>query len=227
MSLPTPQHVLDVVGGLGAGLNGTLIADLSTIDPASAGRAAEIVAAAGGRYVDAPVLGRPDRVGGWTLVAGGSESDVEPLRQLAVGTFARAVERVGEVGAGSTLKICNNLMFGAINAVSAEVIELAEACGIAADRFAGIVADSGAATVSPLFRDIAPKMAAGSYEPTFSLRLLHKDVGLGLQIAAAAGRSVPVSSVVGRLVGAALDDELGEADTSALIETYRRTRGRP
>ncbi len=78
-----------------------------------------------------------------------------------------------------------------------------------------------------MFRDIAPKMAAGSYEPTFSLRLLHKDVGLGLQIAAAAGRSVPVSSVVGRLVGAALDDELGEADTSALIETYRRTRGRP
>lgn len=107
------------------------------------------------------------------------------------------------------------------------MLDLAEASGLDPARFVSIVADSGAATVSPLFCDIAPKMAAGSFDPTFSIRLLHKDVRLGLQVAEQAGRSAPITTAVDRLTTAALDGGLGDQDTAAVIEVYRRSEGRP
>ena len=225
LSLPTPRHVAEVVDALAGHLApGALVADTSTIDPGTARAAARRVADAGARYVDAPVLGRPGGVGNWTLVTGGPETDVEDLAAATVGVIAKAVERVGDVGAGSTVKILNNLMFGAINAVTAEVVDLAERAGIPAARFAEAVADSGAATVSPLFRDIAPRMATGDYDPAFTLALLRKDVGLGAALAAELGAAAEVTSAVRALTGEAVDAGHANQDTSALIELLRARR---
>jgi len=224
LSLPTPAHVLGVVDDLAGSLRGRLVVDTSTIDPTTAHAAAEQVAAAGGRYVDAPVLGRPASVGRWTLAAGGSEDDVAEVRSFATGVLAKDVQRIGDVGSGSAVKVLNNLMFGAINAVTAEVIDLAERAGISAARFAEVVADSGAATVSPLFRDLVPKMADGEYAPIFSLALLRKDVGLGTALARELGADAEVTAVVDRLTSAAVDAGHGAEDTSALVEMLRDRR---
>jgi 3-hydroxyisobutyrate dehydrogenase len=225
LSLPTPRHVLEVVDDITDGLApGALVADTSTIDSGTAREAARRLSEAGARYVDAPVLGRPVGVGAWTLVAGGEKSDVEKLAAAAVGVIAKAVEHVGEVGAGSTIKILNNLMFGAINAVTAEVVDMAERAGISAKTFADVVAGSGAATVSPLFRDIAPKMAAADYDPAFTLALLQKDVRLGTAIAAQLDAPAEVTTVVEALTSAAVESGRGADDTSALVEFLRARR---
>jgi 3-hydroxyisobutyrate dehydrogenase len=217
--------VLSAVDGLSTSASNRLVIDMSTIDPATAREAAARLGRAGARYVDAPVLGRPAAVGSWTLVAGGDHTDVAETAEIAVGTIAKAVERVGTVGAGSTVKVLNNLMFGAINAITAEVLDLAERANLDPARFVEVVADSGAATVSPLFRDVAPRMAHGDHTPVFSLALLQKDLRLGATLARQLGAPADVTTVVERLTSAAVDVGHGGDDTSSLIEFHRSRRG--
>lgn len=225
LSLPTPAVVLETLREVAEDLRGKLVIDMSTIDPGSARAAGQIVSAAGGRYVDAPVLGRPDTCGRWTLVAGGADADVREVAAVTVGRVAQRVEHLGPVGAGSALKVLNNVMFGAINAITAEVVDLAERVGIPADRFSSVIADSGAATVSGLFRDIAPRMARHDYEPAFSLGLLLKDIRLGQQLAADVGCAAPVTAVVEQMTERAVSGGRAAQDTSAVVELYRAVPG--
>lgn len=224
LSLPTPAVVRSLVTDLGDAVQGRLVADLSTIDPGTAREVAEVIEHRGGRYLDAPILGRPEGCGAWTLVAGGAEQDIARLSDVTVGVIARSVERVGDVGAGCTLKLLNNLMFGAINTVTAEVMALAEKAGIDLSRFTEIIQHSGAATVSPLFGSTAGKIAAGDFEPTFSIGLLAKDIRLGRQLAESVDGSAPMAELVTKITERAVADGLGDQDTAAVIEVYRRDR---
>src|SRR5699024_9526552 len=74
---------------------GSVVADLSTIDPGSARRAAGLLEGHGVQYLDAPVLGRPDKIGAWTLPAGGPAEAVETIRRLLQGPVAKSVLHVG------------------------------------------------------------------------------------------------------------------------------------
>lgn len=226
LSLPRPEHVREAAAGPLSELAGAVVADLSTIDPGSARAAAEVLTAAGVSYVDAPVLGRPDKIGAWTLPAGGEPAAVEVVRALLEGPVAKAVPHVGEVGAGSTIKVLNNLMFGAINAVTAEVLHASAAAGVDPEVFVRTVADSGAATVSNLFREIAPKMVAGDYSPAFALDLLAKDNRLALELARQVGAPAPVAELVDTLNTAAAELGHGAQDTGVVLELYRSRSGR-
>lgn len=226
LSLPTPDVVRSVIDDLGDGVAGKIISDLSTIDPGTARELAARVAERGGSYADTPILGRPTACGNWTLVCGGSESDIAMITDVAVGTIAKAAHRLGEVGTGTTLKLLNNLMFGAINTVTAEIVSLAERAGLDAGRFAEIIAGSGAASVSGLFLDITPRMAAHSYEPAFAVKLLAKDVRLGAELAATLDRSAPMADLVRTITQRAVDAGLGDLDTAAVVEIYRNEANR-
>lgn len=227
LSLPTPDVVRSVVAELGDLPDGTVVADLSTIDPGTARSLAADLSVRGVHYVDAPVLGRPAGCGSWTLPCGGDPAAIRRLSEVAVGSIASNVERVGASGAGATLKICNNLMFATINAITAEVVDLAEHAGLDPAVFAAVVGNSGAATVSGLFTDIAPRMAERRYDdPTFAIRLLAKDVGLGADLAAMTDRTAPVTEVVKMITDRAMRQGLSDLDTAAVVETYRRPAAR-
>jgi len=221
LSLPRPEHVLAAAEGPLATAAGSVVADLSTIDPGSARRAAGLLEGHGVQYLDAPVLGRPDKIGAWTLPAGGPAEAVETIRRLLQGPVAKSVLHVGDVGAGSAIKVLNNLMFGAINAVTAEVLNASAASGVDPEVFVRTVADSGAATVSNLFREIGPKIVAGDYSPAFTLDLLTKDNKLALDLAQQACAYAPVAELVDSLNSAAVDLGHGASDTGAVTELYR------
>lgn len=221
LSLPGPAQVLEAAAQPLAAATGATVADLSTIDPTSARTAADRLRAHDVHYVDSPVLGRPDKIGAWTLPTGGPAAAIEVVRDLLEGTVAKNVLHVGDVGAGSTVKVLNNLMFGAINAVTAEVLNASAAAGVDPEVFVRTVADSGAATVSNLFREIAPKIVAGNYTPAFSLDLLAKDNRLARELTQHAGVFAPVVELVDSLNTAAVELGHGAEDTGALIEVYR------
>jgi len=226
LSLPTPEVVRAVIDDLGDAVRGRTIADLSTIDPTTARCVAAVITDRGGHYVDSPILGRPTACGNWTLVCGGTESDIEVVTATAVGTIAKATHRIGDVGAGTTLKLLNNLMFGAINTVTAEIVSLAEQAGLDAGRFTSVIADSGAASVSGLFRDITPRMAEHSYQPAFAIKLLAKDVRLGAELARELDRSAPMADLVRTITERAVTGGLGDLDTAAVVEIYRNEADR-
>lgn len=221
VSVPRPEHVRALAdGALRSAAAGTVVVDLSTIDPATARQAAATLAEDGVVYLDCPVLGRPAGCGTWTLVVGGADLDVARVAPLLESTLARRVIRVGDVGAGSVVKILNNLMFGAINAVTAEAVHLCRGAGIDPSLFVDAVLESGAATVSNLFRDIGPRLVAGRDEPVFALDLLAKDNRLALDLAAGAGLEAPVAEAITQVNDRALALGYGSRDSIAVLHAY-------
>lgn len=223
LSLPMPADVEEVVArgdGLLVGAQpGAVIVDLSTIDPATTRRNAERAAERGVRYLDAPVLGRPPGCGRWTLPVGGEEAHLERVRPFLEVLAARVIH-VGPSGSGNIVKLLNNMMFSAINAVTAEVLAVCAAVGMDPEVFVSTVAESGAATVSNLFRELGPKILARDFSPAFSIDLLHKDVRLGIEMASAARVPTVVTPASALLIEMARARGWGAEDTGAVVKVF-------
>jgi len=225
LALPSPVETRALFGDAGfrqAFQDGdATVVDMSTSDPASLRALAAELGGAGVRILDAPVLGRPDRCGAWTLPIGGDPARLERVRSI-LDLVAARVEHVGPLGAGHTVKLLNNLMFAAINVATAEAIAACDALGLAPERFVELVAGSGAATVSPLFRDLAPRMLHGGLETVFTLDLLAKDVALAEAMFDAVGASFHSGRASRAAVAGALRLGLGAEDSASLVAWYRR-----
>ncbi|KRF00101.1 hypothetical protein ASG88_11975 [Nocardioides sp. Soil777] len=215
--------VLDVL--LAGGAPPTLVVDTSTIGPADSRTQAARCAGRGVAYVDAPVLGRPAAVGRWTVPVGGSSPD-QDLADLLAPVAARVVP-VGDVGAGATVKVVNNQMLAIINAGTAEALALAAAAGLDPGVFVDTVIDSGAASVSGLFRDVAPRAVDGDYDPVFSLALMRKDNALAVALAAESGVPVPVSEAALALHTDGVEAGLGARDSIAVLGVLEQASGVP
>jgi 3-hydroxyisobutyrate dehydrogenase len=222
LSLPTPAVVLDVVGQLAAGGRPLTVLDTSTVDPPTTPAAAALLE--GGGYGDCPVLGRPEAVGRWTVPVGGDER-VAAVAADVLAPVARRVVRVGEVGSAVAIKVLNNLMLGTINAITAEVLLLAEAAGVDPGTFVDVVVDSGAASVSGLFRDVAVRAVDGNFDPTFSLNLMHKDNRLALAMADSYGVPMVVGSATHTLNTLAVAAGHGEEDSIAVLKALEGISG--
>ena len=224
LSLPTPGVVLEVVEEIAAsGTVGTVL-DTSTIDAGTAQEAAGQLAGSGWEYADCPVLGRPEKVGDWTIPVGGN-ARVAATAATVLAPLAARVVRVGDVGTASTLKVLNNLMLGTINAVTAELLVLAEAAGLDPGVLVDVVVDSGAASVSPMFRDIARRAVDGDFDPVFTVRLLHKDNALALALAERLGVPLFAGRAAQELNTMALEAGLGDEDSIAVVKALEGLTG--
>lgn len=221
MSLPSPRQVAETLDALGDAIGpGHVLVDTSTVSPDTSRNASARAASSGARYVDAPVLGRPASAGNWLLPAGGPSDAVEFARPALL-TFAKSVIRVGDTGTGNAFKLLNQLMFSVINGISAEVMALTDVLGIDRKTFYEVIANSGAATVSGLFRETAGRIADDRYDsPTFTVELLCKDAGLGIQMAKDAGVTPLIAGFVQSINENAKGKGLAKLDTSSLAMVF-------
>lgn len=224
LSLPSAAVVSEVVAAL-VGAGPLLLLDTSTIGPEDSRSTAATARAAGATYLDTPVLGRPEMVGRWTVPMGGPASSQPEVARVLAPVAARVVH-VGDVGAGATLKVANNLMFSVINAVTAEALVLATAAGLDPGVFVDTVVDSGAATVSGLFRSIAPRAVVGDFDPTFALDLVRKDNALAVGLAASLGVDLPVGAAALALHEQAVEAGHGAEDSVAVVKVLEQRLGR-
>jgi 3-hydroxyisobutyrate dehydrogenase-like beta-hydroxyacid dehydrogenase len=223
MLLPTPRHIEEVVTGEQGLLRNVrpdqVIIDMSTVDPASTRRMGARAAEQGVAYLDAPILGRPSAHGRWVLPVGGDAAVVERCRPL-LEVIGRKVIHVGPLGAGNTLKLLNALMFSAINVMTSEMMVVAKKSGLAPEVLYKTLAESEAATVSGLFKEVGGKIVARDFSPTFAIDLLCKDNGLAVEMAKACGAPPVVAGVVQTMNELARARGLGAEDTSALVKVY-------
>ena len=112
-------------------------------------------------------------------------------------------------------------MFGAINSVTAEMLAICEDNDVDPALFVETISNSGAATVSKLFLDVAPRMVSGDDDPVFSLKLLAKDINLALSLAESSGTAAPIAKTVSDINSLALNLGLGHRDTSSVLLAYR------
>jgi 3-hydroxyisobutyrate dehydrogenase len=225
MSLPGPQQVEHTVTGreglLTGARSGMIIVDLSTVDPESARAMAAAAAQRRVAYLDAPVLGRPASVGEWSLPVGGDPDSLAPCLDV-LRLFARNVICIGPAGSGNKVKLLNQMMFSAINGITAEMMAASERIGIPPAVLFRTISASQAATVSGLFKELGQRITDGRYEdPTFQVDLLFKDVSLAMGMARAAGAAVPLTALTQEMNEMARSSGLGKKDTSAMWQVFR------
>ncbi len=224
--LPGPVEVIDCVSSPDGLLNGmqpgSIIVDMSTSDPDVSEKVYRLAAKKGVDFLDAPVLGRPATVGYWALPVGGKEDVIKRCKPVFK-IFAAHVFHAGPVGAGHKIKLLNQLMFGAINAMTAEMMAIADKIGIEPSRLFEIITASKAGTVSNLFKELGKRVADGNYEdPTFTVNLLIKDVKLAVQMAKGNNAPPLLARTVEFINEVSQAQGLGNKDTSIMWTSYRR-----
>jgi len=176
-------------------------------------------------YLDAPILGRPATVGKWALPVGGKEGDLEKCTNLFK-LFAAHVIHIGPPGSGNKVKLLNQLMFGAINAMTAEMMAISKAMGISPKLLYDTITASQAGTVSNLFKELGQRVSDERYtEPTFTVDLLIKDVRLGVEMAKAHNAPPVVARSVESLNEIAKAQGYGSDDTSIMWKSYHKIWG--
>ncbi|HTW55565.1 MAG TPA: NAD(P)-dependent oxidoreductase [Thermoplasmata archaeon] len=212
--------------GAAAGLRpGALVVDLSTIAPDESRSIAERLAGRGIDFVDAPLGGSTDAAAAGELLvyAGGTPPAVDRARPV-LGAFARRVERLGPVGAGSSMKLVNNFLTIGHVALAGEALALAEALGLERERTLDLLLDGGANS-----RMLAAKRAQfgrREYPTRFALALAAKDLGLVGRAARSVGGTIPVLRELRRTAAEAIRAGHGDDDFAAMFEASRARFGR-
>ena len=226
LSLPHPHNVVNVVRNgpdclLAGASEGAVLVDTSTVDSETSQANAEAAKKRGVGYLDCPVLGRPSAAGNWTFPIGGDVEWIEVARPV-LEAFAAKIIHVGPSGHGNNIKILNNLMFGAINSITCEVFSLCKNLGMEPRLLFETISSSGAATVSKLFNELAPKIIGNDYSPVFSIDNLHKDVALGIAMGLKSGMKLEISESGQKLNNLARTAGFGKEDTSAIFKILVR-----
>jgi 3-hydroxyisobutyrate dehydrogenase-like beta-hydroxyacid dehydrogenase len=134
---------------------------------------------------------------------------------------------VGGNGSGHTVKLLNQMMFGAINAMTAEMMAVAKQAGVAPKLLYETIAASGAGTVSNLFKELGPRVAEDNYDnPAFSVTLLCKDISLAVGMAAAAGAPPLLGRAIQQLNEVALAQGWGPRDSSCMWRAVEKMWGK-
>ena len=193
-SLPEPPHVESVMradGALAAMRPGSLWIDLTTNRRALVEELAR-AAPTGVDVVDSPVTGAVDgaRTGRLTLFAGGAGSALD--RAVPVLSELGRVIRCGALGSGNVVKLVTNQLWFVHAAAIGEGFALGMANGVELDVLYDAICDSvGDSFVA---RHDGPSIFAGHYDPSFTLALCLKDLGLLDELSGVVGAELPLTA---------------------------------
>lgn len=200
---------------------GTLVVVMSSVSPVGVqafGLAVAEASAGNATVLDAPVSGGTEgaQCGNLAIMAGGSEEDFARLLPV-FGAMGTTVRRLGELGAGSLAKACNQLIVGTTTAALAEAAELAERSGM--DVVALFEVLSGGLAASRVLEFVGPRLAAKDYAPTGPAKFMHKDLSFVLESAVAVDAVVPMASAGVELYAELKAQGLGDLDLAAVRQT--------
>ena len=208
--------------GLVAGLRaGTVVADTSTVDPATIHALGDDVARVGATLIDTPVSGSVSSVqSGKLLVMAGGDEAALARAQPVLDAFASRVISLGALGSGATMKLVVNSMVHGLNAALAEALVLAEKAGVVRSAAYEVIASSAVAAPFVLYKRAAYENPDDT-PVAFALDLVAKDLDLAATLAARVGADVPQLVTNRAVVQRAIEAGLGQADLSALATLLR------
>jgi 2-hydroxy-3-oxopropionate reductase len=199
---------------------GTLIIDMSSIDPGATQMLAAEAAERGLQWVDSPLSGGIPKVstGELTLMQGG-EAGAVARAQAILSSVASNQTHMGPAGAGQTTKLINQVLCGLNFLAVAEATALAEAAGVAAEKIPQAL--RGGRADSALLQEYMPRFAARDYRRTGRIDNMVKDLDGALAVARGSQTSMPLTALcaeVHRMLTAA---GLGGEDQAALMEYFK------
>lgn len=228
-SLPNAAIVESVILGkdglLEGAQAGALIVDLSSITPQSIQKVAERAAQKGVGVMDAPVSGGTAGAekGTLTIMAGGSEAHFKQAMPV-LSCIGTKIDHVGDVGAGDTVKLVNNLLLGVNMAAVSEAFALGVKAGIAPETLYRIISSSSGTSYA-LTAKYEKFFSKGNFAPGFMIDLQYKDLQLAVDTAKSLKMPLMVGNVVQQMYEIARAQGYGQEDISAVIKLYEQYGG--
>jgi 3-hydroxyisobutyrate dehydrogenase-like beta-hydroxyacid dehydrogenase len=223
---PDVERVAAGPDGILAGIRaGSVYIDMSTIDPATTRRIGAQVRAKGAEMIDSPVGKTADAAvaGTLTLMVGGDAAVIARCRPL-LDCMGTDFFHCGELGAGQTMKLLNNLLAQALGAASTEALVAGVKAGLTLDTMLRVLRTTMAWN-NQLAIAMPKRSLVGNFEPGFMMKLAHKDCRLALQMVDSLGVDAPV----GRATLASLDEGirhgLQDMDVGAMLKMREEQAG--
>ncbi len=222
---PDVEKVLFGRDGIGEGLSrGKVVIDMSSISPIETKAFAERIRKLGADYVDAPVSG--GQVGAenatLTIMVGAAEktfAQVKPLFEL----MGKNITLVGEVGAGQTCKVANQIIVALNIEAVGEALLFASKAGV--DPAKVRQALMGGFASSKVLEVHGERMIKRTFNPGFRIELHQKDLNLALSSARALKMSLPNTATTQELFSACQAQDGGKWDHSAMVKALEALAG--
>lgn len=229
--LPAGPQVREVYlgaeGAIALAEKGTVMIDSSTCDVTSARVVHEAAAEAGMLMVDAPVSGgiAGAEAGSLTMMVGGSDAAFDAAKPYLEIVGGRVIH-AGPAGNGQVAKVCNNMILGITMIGISEAFSLGQALGLEPQKLFDISSTSSGSCWAMLnhlpLPDIVETAAANrDYKPGFAAAMMHKDLKLSQEAAAAAGAATPLGAEAAQLYTMMVKAGHGGLDYSAIIKMLK------
>ncbi|NJM97678.1 MAG: NAD(P)-dependent oxidoreductase [Phormidesmis sp. RL_2_1] len=192
---------------------------MGTIAPGESRDLSQLVQAAGGAYLESPVLGSIPQVksGSLILMVGATPEQYEQWRPV-LQCFGPEPQLMGPVGTAAATKLAMNQLIGTLTAAFSMSLALVQREGLDLQKFMGIV--QGSALYAPTFDKKLDRMCDRNFtHPNFPTKHLLKDMNLFVKAAQGQGIDATVAEGVSQLVEKTLAQGLADADYSAIYNT--------
>lgn len=219
---PALEQVLWGQGGaMGALKRGSIYVDSSTVSPGLVRKVASACSERGVRFLDAPVTG-----GDWGAKKGelvfmiGGDGETLKEAEPVLGVMGKKLFHLGPNGAGQTIKLAMNLILALQVDALAEALALTSRAGIPGEKLVEVMQSSMAR--SGVLDVKAPNLLKGEYVPSFPLRLMHKDLGLALDLGNQLGVALPATAAAREIYSAVKGAAKEDLDYSAVMKFWKR-----
>ena len=199
---------------------GTVIIDMSSIEPDATRKFAQMAQERGLAWVDSPLSGGAPKalLGELTLMAGGAPEDVERAH-VALKHVASNYTHMGPSGAGQTTKLINQVLCGLNFLAVAEATQLALDAGVDALKIPQAL--KGGRADSALLQEYLPRFATKDYRRTGRIDNMVKDLNAVNDLARQTGTSMPMTAMCAEIHRMLTAAGLGGEDQAAVMEFFK------
>ena len=204
-----------IVEGIRAG---SVYIDMSTIDPATTRKVGVAMAAKGVAMIDSPVGKTADHAvaGTLTLMVGGAKETIARCRPV-LDCMGTDFFHCGELGAGQTMKLLNNLLAAAVGEASVEALVAGTKAGLSLQTMMSVLKTTMAWN-NQLAISMPKRSLVGDFQPGFMMKLAHKDCRLALKMVDELGVKAPVGKAVLESLSEGMASGLQDNDVGALLK---------
>ena len=223
--LPNSPHVKTAVlgenGVLAGAKPGLILIDMSSIAPLAAHEVAAAVAKQGVEMLDAPVSGGEPKAidGSLSIMVGGKQEIFDRCVEL-LSKMGKSVVRCGDIGAGNTTKLANQIIVALNIAALSEALVLATKAGVDPELVFNAI--RGGLAGSTVMEAKAPMILAGNFKPGFKIDLHIKDLANAIETGHDVGVPLPLTSSVMEILQALKVDGKGQNDHSGIAMYYEK-----
>lgn len=223
--LPNSPHVKQVVLGKGGVIEGAkpgqIVVDMSSIAPLASKEVGAALAAKGVEMLDAPVSGgEPKAVEGTLSIMVGGKQEIFDQCLPVLQKMGSSVVLCGNIGAGNTTKLANQIIVALNIAALSEAMVLASKAGV--DPEVVYKAIRGGLAGSTVMDAKAPMILAGNFKPGFRIELHIKDLANAIETGHEVGVPLPLTSQVMEIMQALKVDGKAANDHSGIVQYYEK-----